>query len=92
MHAVGSPLHRSGPEWLAALLAQCDREALQCPEVAFSQHPQTLTAVLISVTAALGMVSLAVGGFVCKAPKDAQHADDSGVFANKRLSLRRPGC
>jgi hypothetical protein len=52
---------------------------------------ETLTTVLIGVAAALGLVSLALGGFVCKAHTDAQHTGSSGISAKKHLSLRRSG-
>ena len=51
---------------------------------------ETLTILLIGVAAALGLVSLALGSFVCKAHTDPQRASGTGVSAKKDVA--QVGC
>jgi len=50
----------------------------------------TLTTVLIGVAAALGLVSLALGSFVCKAHPGPQRAGGTGVSAKEDAA--QAGC
>jgi hypothetical protein len=51
---------------------------------------ETLTILLIGVAAALGLVSLALGSFVCKAHTDPQREGGTGVSAKEDVA--QAGC